>query len=159
MKDQNQILTTKNLIVFLKPILLIILTSFLYITLVKPARLIVNNKIYYPLISAIFSNYKVNLPSDNSVAVIINKKNVNNDVLFIPPFNGLYILPAVLLALRRNWFLVKKLTYYHLFLTLIPLLFLNKFIIYPSGLFINLILLLGLVFTFRAFKDYSTDHH
>ena len=150
----------KYLSVFLKPILLIILISLLYITLVKPARLIANNKIYYPLISAIFSNYKVNLPSDNSVAVIINKKNVNNDELWIIlPFNGLYILPAILLALRRNWFLVKKLTYYHLFLTLIPLLFLNKFLIYPSGLFFHLRFLLGLVFTFRAFKDYSTDHH
>ena len=53
----------------------------------------------------------------------------------------------------------KKLTYYHLFLTLIPLLFLNKFLIYPSGLFFHLRFLLGLVFTFRAFKDYSTDHH
>jgi len=157
----------KYLSVFLKPILLIILISLLYITLVKPFRLIANNKIYYPLISAIFSNYKVNLPLDNLVAVIINKKNVNNDELWIfPPFSGRYILPAVLLALRRNWFLVKKLTYYHLFLTLIPLLFLNKFLIYPSGppgypsgLFNHLTFLLGLVFTFRAFKDYSTDHH
>ena len=82
----------KYLSVFLKPILLIILISLLYITLAKPARLIANNKIYYPLISAIFSNYKVNLPSDNSVAVIINKKNVNNDELWIIlPFNGFYI--------------------------------------------------------------------
>jgi len=43
---------------------------------------------------------------------------LNNDGLWIiPPFNGFYIIPAVLLALRRNWLLVKKLTYYHLFLS------------------------------------------
>jgi len=89
--------------VFLKPILLIILISLLYITLVKPARLIANNKIYYPLISAIFSNYKVNLPSDNSAAVIIKKK----------------------MLIMMN---------------------------YGSSLPL-------MVFTFRAFKDYSTDHH
>jgi hypothetical protein len=153
----------KYLTVFLKPILIIISTSLLYITLVKPARLIANNKIYYPLISAIFSDYKVSLPSNNTASIIMNQNNLTNNLWIAFPFGGFYIIPAVLLAFKRKWDFVRKLTYYHLILSLIPFIFLmpifNKVInSIPFDLFQQLTIALGIIFTILAGKDYLKNY-
>ena len=144
-----------KLIPLIKIFFIFLLILSCYYILIVPSRIVVNNDIFYPVISTIFPYNEIK-PAETYL--VINQENYNKNLYLKLPFGGYYIIPAVLLALRKNWILVKKLTYYHLFLSLIPLIFLNKFLIYPNNLFQHLIILLGLVFTFRAFKDYLTDH-
>lgn len=149
----------------LKPILIIILTSLLYIALIRPTRLIVNTKIYYPFIATIFSNYKVYLPLNNTAAVIVNKDEPGKHLWLALPFGVFYFIPMVLLLFHRNWPIVKKLTFYHLFLSIIPIFLLMasfkviNFI--PPNIFQHFNIVLGFVFTvialmnFRLVKTYA----
>jgi len=120
--------------------------------------LIFNEKIFLPAISSIFSDYEVSLPPNKTASVVVGKNSVDKKLWLPLPFGGFYIIPFVLLALKRNWILVKKLTYYYLFLSIIPFIFLmsifNKVINYiPFGLFQQLTIVLGLVFTILTVKD------
>ena len=146
-----------------KPILIIISTSLIYIVLIKPARLIVNQKIFFPLVSSIVSGSQVSLPSNNSATIIINQNNHNDKLWMALPFGGFYIIPAVLLVFRKNWDFVRKLTYYHLFLFLIPFIFLtpvfDKAINYIQiDLFQQLTVGLGIIFTILASKEYLNEY-
>lgn len=106
-----------------------------------------NEKIFLPAISSIFSDYEVSLPPNKTASVVVGKNSVDKKLWFPLPFGGFYIIPFVLLALKRKWIHVKKLTYYHLFLSIIPFIFLipvfNKMINnIPFGLFQQLTIVL-----------------
>ena len=141
---------------FKSPLLIIILASLLYFAFIRPTRLIVNSKIHYPFISTIFSDYIVVLSPNNTAAVVVDKDESDKHLWLALPFGVFYVIPMVLLLIQRNGPLVRKLTFYHLFLSIIPIFYLMaigklaNFI--PSNIFQRLNIVLGSVFTILAIK-------
>tara|TARA_B100000315_G_C14437213_1_gene522991 strand:- start:442 stop:909 length:468 start_codon:yes stop_codon:yes gene_type:complete len=143
---------------FSKTIFLIIILSLLHNFIIRPLRFSFNENLLYNFVTSIKPEYNVELSPD-SAAIIINKPNKYDDKLWIFfPFGIFYTIPIGLLLYQRNWSLVKKLTTYHLFLSLIPVIFLLPYLniaigYIPKIFFLQLIMALGLIFTIIAIKN------
>ena len=148
-----------KLIPLIKISIIFLLILSCYYILIVPVRIVINNNIFYPAISSIFPYSEI---KPNETSLVINSDDPNKFFYFKLPFGGYYIIPTVLLILKKNWIAVKIYTYFHLSLFAILLVFLmpffNKALNYiPLGFFYKLPETLGFIFTFLAVKDYWTD--
>ena len=125
----------------------------------------INEKLFYPILSSILPNYQVSIAPNHTAGLVIAQKpdsSIENSKLSIVkswialPFGGMYIIPLVLLVFQKNWKLAKQLTFYHLLLTLMPIVLLmisfKVFNIIPQSIFQNLNIVLGFVFLIIAYK-------
>lgn len=152
-----------------RPFLIIIFTVFIYVIMVKPFRVMVNQKVFYPVMSEIFSGYDIIPAPNKSTAVVIKHKPIaqegtevdQHDLWFSLPFDGLFIIPFVLLVYIRKWKLVKQFTLYHVIISLLPILFLlpvlNLNSIIPMGIFQKLNIVLCFVYTVLGVKNVSQN--
>jgi hypothetical protein len=148
-----------KLIPLIKISIIFLLILSCYYILIVPVRIVINNNIFYPAISSIFPYSEI---KPNETSLVINSDDPNKFFYFKLPFGGYYIIPTVLLALKKNWISVKIFTYFHLFLFAIFLIFLmpffNKALNYISfDFYYKLTATLGFILTFLAFKNYLTD--
>lgn len=131
--------------------------SLLHNFLVRPIRFTLNKNVFYNFITIINPKYNIEISPD-SAAIIINKPNDNKNKFWIFfPFGIFYTIPVGLLLFQRKWLFVKKLTIYHLFLSLLPIVFLLPFLNYfigyiPKIFFLQFVMALGLFFTVIAIK-------
>ena len=152
-----------------RPFLIIIFTVFIYVIMVKPFRVMVNQKVFYPVMSEIFSGYDIIPAPNKSTAVVIKHKPIaregtevgHRDFWFSLPFGGFFIIPFVLLVYYRNWKRVKQFTVYHVIISLLPLLFflpvLNIHPMLPTGIFQKLNIVLCFVYTVLGLKNVSQN--
>ena len=157
-------------------IIIFLATIIIYVAAIKPARLLINEKLFLPAISSIFPNYEVNVATNGTAVIVINHREDKNNAFshkhlntitrkhyLALPFGGMFIIPFVLLVFQKNWELAKKFTFYHLFLTIIPIVLLminfNVFNIIPSNIFQRLNIVLGFVFTILAIRKPVASTH
>ena len=155
----------------LKTILVLLISIVIFITLIKPARLIVNKNIFFPVISSILPNYEVNIATNGTAVIVINHRVDKNGALLHKhlntiarkhylalPFGGMYIIPFVLLVFQKNWELAKKFTFYNIALFLTSVSFIIPAIKWSwvfnfEGFFSLITIVLSLIFTLIALRN------
>ena len=136
-------------------IFVIIIACIYYLFFIKPIKLFINSEILYPFFSKIIFTQKIKL--SDSCLTIISLNDAKK--LFHLPFGGsYYFLPIIMLSINKNWFEIKRLSNFHLFLALIQFIVflfpINSFwIISFANTFHNLSILLGLTFVFISSRD------
>ena len=99
---------TKNL-----PI--IIVSIFLYIGVIRPARVVLMTDFYKPLIKKIRVEVIEQKKEDTEIVVKIEEKRIPLQI----PFGAFYWPSVVLLGFTKSFSQIKLFTKYHLFITLI----------------------------------------
>lgn len=113
------IIKRKKHSIIIRAIYSIILFSFFYIAIVRPARVYVNQNYIAPLFLSLENN-EISILSLTPRRVNIRPEGNNSPIGFGVPFGGYFWLPfSLFIAVRQKWFAI-GLTLYHVFLGIIP---------------------------------------
>lgn len=144
---QMDVIKRKKHSVLIRVITSLILFSFLYIAMVRPARVYVNQNYIAPLFLSLEKNQTL-IFSVTPRRVNIHPEGYDSPIGFGIPFGGYFWLPfSLFIAVRQKWY-VTGLTLYHIFLGIIPpfltFLFIKHYTWAGSLLKINEILFQGI---------------
>jgi|GEM_PF-6302712 len=132
-------------------IAILISSAILHLIFIKPFRLFINENILLQTLDCLLSNNNITTLQEGHTEVLIIPFNSDRFIHLRIPFNGFYIVPSILMFVKKKIDLFKKFTIIHLGFTFSPLLFfligINISILLNGTLFHLLFIVLSLLFT------------